>query len=640
MLKEPKFEKKIRMEKEPQEKPSRFDYYKLMSGLIGRAEELMMKQPDLPAERFANLLIYDKSNEAPPTPRQEEIIQKMAQRFVDARNDVLSYAAELSERFGGKSKLENPLEILEKNTDAKWRFLRDLGLPSPIDTTKFKIHTVHPTAIGVECEDIEDYAWVSEWTIEEAMTTEGFFTYKDFTCGLKEKFDKARVEKLNQNVYFLNGVLLKGRKQKKEVQEHEIQHHLFRRYFDTSPMADFRHEREELLWRIDVEPKESEKLKAKRLASERNELIARELELRKKQNMPRARYLYLEESARDEFSSYLKEGDYRYDKQSIFGKENYLLVEKPLEEFDDIKLLRVKFDILKKELWRLEAGEVNPKNFYKIFEVTSSFDEAKEELSKIDSKISEKGLANLLDDETDINLLFWLKEYIVEKKQFDIKPLILEIENWCVKRLEGILEKNVEDIGSLELALANKYVFETNALTNRASAEINDALGNIAGIYLENTYREVWVMDPILASAIKEANYNPYTGNKIERIDDRIAFAEKVTREAHQVREKFVSLIEQIKSYDFETAAALMGEEIHDPKDGHRLSLREKVEEAEEELDDLKKMNSEFWKIMDEIAEINESEALKLISDIGKGVPLRIRFREARGTLEELKKQG
>lgn len=649
-IKVPKFEQETKLEKGPKEAPTRFDYYKLMSGIVERAEELMTKEPDLPAERFANFLIYDKRNEAVPTPEQEEIVQKMAQRFADARSDALSYARDVADKVGLEpAKMpKKSLELLEKNCDAKLQFLQDLGFEEPIDPTKFKIHTIHPTAIGVECIDLGDYTTMSGWTPPEAMTTNGFFLHTDFTRGIASKEDKARIEKLNEKIYFLNGenLIELTKKQREQIEIHEIQHHLFSRYFDISKIAELRHAREEIEWRIHALPKLSalERLQKKDVPVEKIEkyrteflsFVNQEMKLRKREmKIPSAEYL--ERRARNELAAYLKMGDYRYVKKHLFGEENYALVENP--QYDKMQTLRVRFDKLKEELWRLEAGGVAPKSLYRIFELMPKFNDIIEQLSKIETGVTEKGLKNLLNDEADPKLLLWLKAR-AEQGGLDIKLMISEIENWCAERLYQIFEKNVEQIGKSDLSLAEEYILRTQSLSDRIPPGFKEVRNHIAGICLENIYNEAKKMDPILASAIKEASYNPYTGNKIETINERIAFADDVVAELRIVWDDFNAAIFEIKTYDSEEARMFMGE-IPDPKDGHRLTLHEKLEEAKEELKDLEKIEQELNKMVEGIYKIDKGQSLLAhLTDAGwRELSIREKYKKIRKIFEELKKK-
>jgi hypothetical protein len=629
MFKESKFEIETKKEKEPQEKSTRFDYYRLMSGLIARAEELMAQKKDLAGEKIVKLLVEDPRNEAQLTPKQIEIIEKMVQRYEDAKHDLLSYVYDLADKFKIRKLPKNPVEILEKDEEVKLQFLYDVGFKPYLDPSQFKIHFTHPTAIGIECKNFSDYVDISGWSKEVAVWTRGFFTHKDFAGGVRLKEDKERVKKLNEKIYFLNGEVLARypKEQKKRVEIHEIQHHLFRRYFDTSRIAELCHEREEIRWQIIPQPSKEE-VKEKQLS-----LIAKEAKISQEYAMiPKAEIL--ENLGRNEFAAYLKEGLYRYNKRFLFGEEGYKFVEYP--KSDKMWKLRINFDEVKKELWRLEAGETDPKKIYRIFEIMPNFKEIKEGLLQIDSKISKKGLINLLNDEDDVNLLVWLKDYVVEEKHFDIKPLTLEIEKWCAKKLMKILEKNIDTITKSDLDLADKYVLRTGALVGRVNAEIKDTRNKIAAQVLENIYRRVAGMDKILASAIKEARYNPYNGEEIKTIDERIAFAGDLMDELLPVWNEFASLIEKIYYYEPEEAAILC-EEMYDPKDGHRLSIWEKRDKAKEELEDLKKMLSEFLRIVSEIEKIDAKQANDLMSEFEKERSLRAMFKKARAAIEKLK---
>ncbi len=661
MFKEPKQEigPEKRPEKEPSEAPSRFDYYKLMSGIIGRTEELMSQKKDLAGERIVELLVNDPRNEVKPNAEQIEIIKKMVQRYEDAKFDVLSYTNELIEKFkiNKKEIPKNPLELLEKNPDVKLQLLYDLGLKSP-DAAQFKIHIVFPTAIGIECFKLDDYATACGWTASEAATTRGMFVATDFAKSLADDSDKKRASKLNHNIYFLNRTAYPSTLLEKIFKKvtpigmdktitHEIQHHLFARYFDNSRWAEISHALEEISWQLAALPRpESVRVSAgeagkeqiiQEIEKERQSLIEREAALKKSLGeIPTSKYI--EKIALDEFSAYLKAGVYRYKKNSLFGREYYSLVENP--RGDDLTSLRIKFDALKRQLWRLEAGGVDPKSLYKIFVATSGFDNVTEQLSKTDAKISVNGLVELLNDESDVELIFWLRDYLKERNRSVKSELI---EKWAEGSMRReILGKDADKIGRSDLTLADKYIIRTESVAGRLSPKLKNLRDSIGGKYLENIYNRGKIIDPILASAMKEARYNPYTGEKIENISDRIAFAEDVAVELRGIWEKFITIIQEIRRYDWEAANALT-KEMYDIKDGHRLTAREKMEEAEEELKDLKKVWGKLTETVAEIYKLDKDKGYYLASrerdERGNVLSVRKRYKEALQTLEQLKQK-
>jgi len=608
-----------RLEKaESKETPTRFNYYKLMTGLIGRAEKLMSQKKDLAGEKIVKLLVEDPRNEAKLTLEQVEIVEKMVQRYEDAKNDLLSYTYTLADKFGIKKLPKNPLEILEKNSAAKLQFLYDVGFKPPLDAMKFKIHFVCPTAIGIECEDVNDFSAIRGRPLAESMLSLGFFTYKDFASGIASERDRRRTEKLNQNIYFLNTTGLNARpeKERRPVVDHEIQHHLFRRYFNISKIAQLRHEVEEIEWQTWAMPslraleylkgkgfspkmkeenkgigeeylaKDAEEYEAKlkKFKEERYSLLGRQAELLKKQEkIPTAGYL--EEHGRDEFAAYLKSGSYRYVKKHLFDADNYKFIENPPDAATDA--LRFQFDKLKQELWRLEAGDVDPKSLYKIFEIAPNFNAIARELSKINAEISKNGLRKLLKDERDPEILRWLKFYVEKQCGFDVKSLASEIGKWVDAGLNSILEKPSDKLGKSEFNLANKYLFKIDALLDAPNLkDLKDKCDGIAALCLESIFLRANKMDPAIAALIKEAKYNPCTGEYIETIDDRIAFAEDVEVELRPFWEKFNSLIFEMVNHDKEKVKFFHKEmkEMYDVKDGHRLTLREKAEVLEKEL--------------------------------------------------------
>lgn len=655
------------------ETPTRFDYYKLMTGLIGRAEELMSQKKDLAGEKIVKLLVEDPRNEAKLTPEQVEIVEKMVQRYEDAKNDVLSYTYALADKFGIKKLPKNPLEILEKNYDAKSQFLLDIGFKSPVDVTKFKINANHPTAIGIECVDINDYAVVSGLSVAESASSSGYFSYKDFSAKVASKSDKMRRKKLNQNIYFLNTISLATMpKKKQQTINHEIQHHLFRRYFDISKIAQLRHELEEIAWQVWASPssraleylkgkgfspkikeetkeigeehpiKSAEEYESKleKYKEERGSLSDRQYDLAKKEmEIPVAEHL--EECGRDELAAYLKEGFFRYGKKFLFGKEDCAFVENPPDAA--MKALRFQFDKLKQELWRLEAGNVDPKSLYKIFEIAPNFNAIARELSKINVNISENGLRKLLKDESGPELLRWLKFYVKEQRGFNIKSLASEIGKWVDSGLNKILEKPVGKLGKSDLDAANEYLFRIDVLVDAPNLkELKDKCDGIAALCLESIYFRAKGMDPVTATVIKEAEYNPHTGKRIETIDERIVFAEDVEAELRPFWKKFTSLISKMANYDKEKAGFFC-EELYDLKDGHQLTLREKVTVAEKELEDLRKVEAELSKLSDTIYRIDRGQSLlKFLESAGadewKKKSIRERYEDVKRVFEELNK--
>lgn len=337
-----------------------------METIVESFDKYILKNPDAKAEEIAEFLSKNPENSAPPSIAELEKIKDIAERYEKNREGLKNYAEYLAEKHGVKEIPENPLELLDINSEIKKEFLKIVGLKGDIDPDKFVIHTEMPSALGAGFKNKKDFQNYQKQYGKEACKAEAFFSHRDyhlFREDIDEK-DMPYVARLINNVYYVQEV-----KENESQILHEVQHQLFAKFF-----SELKQTQEQILL-FDISKEKLAKI-------EREEGLKAVQEYFKKHDEIRGRLNNLEKNkvqdkALDEMAAYLKEGRWEYERtgfqEHIFGR------------FDkEVKgEIKDNFKGIKEELRRLKRTGYKAEDLYPIMVASKDLGEAVKRLKEI-----------------------------------------------------------------------------------------------------------------------------------------------------------------------------------------------------------------------------------------------------------------